>query len=63
MSTSGLAKGAGIRILMLLRDHGPQRLGDLARRSRISQPGTTRIDAHEADATEVAAADVSGDAA
>ncbi|MGC0370524.1 MarR family winged helix-turn-helix transcriptional regulator [Microbacterium sp. SLBN-111] len=31
------------RTLTLLRDHGPQRLGDLATLSRISQPGMTRL--------------------
>lgn len=31
------------RTLTLLRDNGPQRLGELARLSRISQPGMTRL--------------------
>lgn len=38
------------RTLTLLRDHGPQRLGDLARRSRISQPGMTRLAGQMTDA-------------
>lgn len=31
------------RTLRLLRDHGPQRTGALARLSRVSQPGMTRL--------------------
>lgn len=31
------------RTLKLLRDHGPQRVGDLAVLSRVSQPGMTRL--------------------
>ncbi|GAA3916357.1 MarR family winged helix-turn-helix transcriptional regulator [Microbacterium invictum] len=38
------------RSLTLLRDHGPQRVGDLARLSRISQPGMTRLAGQLADA-------------
>jgi DNA-binding MarR family transcriptional regulator len=38
------------RSLMLLRDHGPQRVGDLARLSRISQPGMTRLAGQLAEA-------------
>lgn len=31
------------RTLAILREHGPQRLGDLARHSRVTQPGITRL--------------------
>ncbi|MEX0151298.1 MarR family winged helix-turn-helix transcriptional regulator [Microbacterium sp. LMI1-1-1.1] len=37
------APAAQWRTLTLLRDHGPQRLGDLATLSRVSQPGMTRL--------------------
>ncbi|ALJ20039.1 MarR family winged helix-turn-helix transcriptional regulator [Microbacterium sp. No. 7] len=38
------------RTLALLRDHGPQRVGDLARLSRVTQPGMTRLAGHMIDA-------------
>lgn len=31
------------RTLAILRERGPQRLGDLARHSRVTQPGITRL--------------------
>lgn len=37
------APAARWRTLTLLRDHGPQRLGDLATLSRVTQPGMTRL--------------------
>lgn len=43
------APAAQWRTLTLLRDHGPQRLGDLATLSRVTQPGMTRL-IHQMDA-------------
>ncbi|MDI9890122.1 MarR family winged helix-turn-helix transcriptional regulator [Microbacterium sp. IEGM 1404] len=43
IDTKNDAPGAQWRTLTLLRDHGPQRLGDLATLSRVSQPGMTRL--------------------
>ena len=43
IETRNDAPGAQWRTLTLLRDHGPQRLGDLATLSRVSQPGMTRL--------------------
>jgi DNA-binding MarR family transcriptional regulator len=37
------APAAQWRTLSLLRDHGPQRVGDLATLSRVTQPGMTRL--------------------
>lgn len=48
------APGAQWRTLTLLRDHGPQRLGDLATLSRVSQPGMTRLVRQMEDAGLVA---------
>jgi DNA-binding MarR family transcriptional regulator len=43
IDTKNDAPAAQWRTLTLLRDHGPQRLGDLATLSRVSQPGMTRL--------------------
>jgi len=50
LDTQTDAPAAQWRTLTLLRDHGPQRLGDLARLSRVTQPGMTRL-VHQLDAT------------
>ncbi|GEP46641.1 MarR family transcriptional regulator [Microbacterium saccharophilum] len=50
LDTRSETPAAQWRTLSLLRDHGPQRLGDLARRSRISQPGMTRLAGQLAEA-------------
>ncbi len=49
IDTQNDAPAAQWRTLTLLRDHGPQRLGDLATLSRVSQPGMTRL-VHQMDA-------------
>ena len=54
LDTPSPAPAAQWRTLSLLRDHGPQRLGDLARLSRISQPGMTRLAGQMADAGLIA---------
>jgi DNA-binding MarR family transcriptional regulator len=43
IDTKNDAPSAQWRTLKLLREHGPQRLGDLATLSRVSQPGMTRL--------------------
>lgn len=43
LETRNETPAAQWRTLTLLRDHGPQRLGDLATLSRVSQPGMTRL--------------------
>lgn len=43
LDTQTDAPAAQWRTLTLLRDHGPQRLGDLATLSRVTQPGMTRL--------------------
>lgn len=43
LDTQSDAPAAQWRTLTLLRDHGPQRLGDLATLSRVTQPGMTRL--------------------
>jgi len=43
LDTQNDAPAAQWRTLTLLRDHGPQRLGDLATLSRVTQPGMTRL--------------------
>ncbi|MFM2719390.1 MarR family winged helix-turn-helix transcriptional regulator [Microbacterium mcarthurae (nom. nud.)] len=43
LETKNDAPAAQWRTLTLLRDHGPQRIGDLATLSRVSQPGMTRL--------------------
>lgn len=50
LETRNEAPSAQWRTLILLRDHGPQRLGDLAALSRVSQPGMTRLATQMADA-------------
>lgn len=54
IDTQNDAPAAQWRTLTLLRDHGPQRLGDLATLSRISQPGMTRL-VHQMDAAGLVA--------
>ncbi|MDQ1136979.1 DNA-binding MarR family transcriptional regulator [Microbacterium sp. SORGH_AS 1204] len=49
LDTHNDAPAAQWRTLTLLRDHGPQRLGDLATLSRVTQPGMTRL-VHQMDA-------------
>lgn len=49
IDTRNDAPAAQWRTLTLLRDHGPQRLGDLATLSRVTQPGMTRL-VHQMDA-------------
>lgn len=44
------APSAQWRTLTLLREHGPQRIGDLAALSRVTQPGMTRLTAQMVDA-------------
>ncbi|EIC08115.1 hypothetical protein HMPREF1529_02363 [Microbacterium sp. oral taxon 186 str. F0373] len=44
------APSAQWRTLVLLRDNGPLRIGDLATLSRVTQPGMTRLVAQMADA-------------
>lgn len=69
LETRNEAPAAQWRTLSLLRDHGPQRIGDLAALSRVTQPGMTRLvgqmaeaglvargtDAHDSRATVVSA--------
>lgn len=43
LETRNEAPAAQWRTLSLLRDNGPQRIGDLAALSRVSQPGMTRL--------------------
>lgn len=50
LETRNEAPAAQWRTLALLRDHGPQRLGDLATLSRVTQPGMTRLTAQMVDA-------------
>lgn len=50
LETRNEAPSAQWRTLTLLRDHGPQRIGDLAALSRVTQPGMTRLAAQMADA-------------
>lgn len=54
LETRNEAPAAQWRTLTLLRDHGPQRLGDLATLSRVSQPGMTRLVGQMVDAGLVA---------
>lgn len=54
IDTQNDAPAAQWRTLTLLRDHGPQRLGDLATLSRVSQPGMTRL-VHQMDAAGLVA--------
>jgi len=50
LETRNEAPAAQWRTLALLRDHGPQRLGDLATLSRVTQPGMTRLATQMVDA-------------
>lgn len=50
LETRNEAPAAQWRTLSLLRDHGPQRIGDLATLSRVTQPGMTRLVAQMTDA-------------
>lgn len=50
LETRNEAPAAQWRTLALLRDHGPQRLGDLATLSRVTQPGMTRLTTQMVDA-------------
>lgn len=43
LDTKNEAPSAQWRTLRLLDEHGPQRIGDLAAMSRVSQPGMTRL--------------------
>ena len=43
LETRSEAPAAQWRTLALLREHGPQRIGELARLSRVTQPGMTRL--------------------
>ena len=50
LETRNEAPAAQWRTLSLLREHGPQRIGDLAALSRVTQPGMTRLVAQMTDA-------------
>ncbi len=50
LETRNEAPAAQWRTISLLRDHGPQRIGDLAALSRVTQPGMTRLVAQMAEA-------------
>lgn len=50
LETRSEAPAAQWRTLAILRDNGPQRLGELAALSRVTQPGMTRLAAQLADA-------------
>jgi len=50
LETRNEAPSAQWRTITLLRDHGPQRIGDLAALSRVTQPGMTRLVTQMADA-------------
>lgn len=50
IETKNDAPSAQWRTLRLLREHGPQRVGDLAAMSRVTQPGMTRLVGQLADA-------------
>lgn len=43
LDTHNETPSAQWRTLAILRERGPQRLGDLARHSRVTQPGVTRL--------------------
>lgn len=43
LETSNETPSAQWRTLTILRDHGPLRVGELARLSRVTQPGMTRL--------------------
>ncbi|MFT4052524.1 MAG: MarR family transcriptional regulator [Microbacterium sp.] len=50
LETRNEAPSAQWRTLSILREHGPQRVGDLAALSRVSQPGMTRLVAQMSEA-------------
>ena len=50
LETRNDAPAAQWRTLNLLRQHGPQRVGDLATLSRVTQPGMTRLVAQMSEA-------------
>jgi len=50
LETHAEAPAAQWRTLVLLRDNGPQRIGDLATLSRVTQPGMTRLVTQMSDA-------------
>lgn len=50
LETRTEAPSAQWRTLVLLRDNGPLRIGDLATLSRVTQPGMTRLVTQMADA-------------
>jgi len=54
LETRSDAPAAQWRTLALLRDHGAQRLGDLATLSRVTQPGMTRLATQMVDAGLIA---------
>ncbi|MBD3941639.1 MarR family transcriptional regulator [Microbacterium sp. NEAU-LLC] len=43
LETANETPSAQWRTLTILRDHGPLRIGELARLSRVTQPGMTRL--------------------
>lgn len=43
LETASETPAAQWRTLTILRDHGPLRVGDVARLSRVTQPGMTRL--------------------
>lgn len=49
LETQSDAPAAQWRTLTILRDYGPLRVGDLARLSRVTQPGMTRLTGQMAD--------------
>lgn len=61
LETRSDAPAAQWRTLALLRDNGPQRLGELAALSRVTQPGMTRLAAQLADAGLLSRASDPGD--
>lgn len=49
LETASETPAAQWRTLTILRDHGPLRVGDVARLSRVTQPGMTRLVGQMAD--------------
>ena len=49
VTTNNEAPAAQWRALSILQKEGPQRVGDLARASRTTQPGMTKLAGHLAD--------------
>ena len=60
LDTQNDAPAAQWRTLKLLREHGPQRVGDLATLSRVSQPGMTRL-VHQRESAGLVARGVHAD--